>query len=184
MRIIRTITGHCPILSEALEKVAVNQLSSHINISNTYYQYQSAYRKFQSTQTALLKILNDILESMDTSKVIPLIIFDLSDTWDTIDYTIYLEDLIICSRLLRKHSTGLNHIGLEDAWGLSQVTVCPAKRVSNLENIRVTFKSCAFHPLPHLAGVARFLNMLSLTISMLMIARCIFPFPRGTPLWH
>ena len=37
--------------------------------SNTPIQYQSAYRKFDSTETALLKIHNDILASMDAVKV-------------------------------------------------------------------------------------------------------------------
>ena len=48
------------LLSKVLEKVVVNQLNSHINSSNTSNQYQSAYRKFHSTETALLKIHSDI----------------------------------------------------------------------------------------------------------------------------
>ena len=43
-------------LSKVLEKVVVNQLNTHINSSYTSNQYQSAYRKFHSTETALLKI--------------------------------------------------------------------------------------------------------------------------------
>ena len=42
-------------LAEVLEKVVVNQLNSHKSSSNTSNQYQSAYRKFHSTETALLK---------------------------------------------------------------------------------------------------------------------------------
>ena len=34
-------------LSKVLEKVVVNQLNSHLNRSNTFNHYQSAYRKFQ-----------------------------------------------------------------------------------------------------------------------------------------
>ena len=56
-------------LSKVLEKVVVNQLNSHIKSSNTSSQYQSAYSKFHSTETALLKIHNDILASMDAVKV-------------------------------------------------------------------------------------------------------------------
>ena len=41
-------------LSKVLDKVVVNQLNTHINSSNTTNQYQSAYRKFHSTETALL----------------------------------------------------------------------------------------------------------------------------------
>ena len=66
-------------LSKVLEKVVVNQLNTHINSSNTSNQYQSAYRKFHSTETALLKIHSDILASMDL--------------FDTIDHTILLSRL-------------------------------------------------------------------------------------------
>ena len=52
-------------LSKVLEKVVVNQLNSHINGSNTSNHCQSACRKFHSTETALLKIHNDILSSIN-----------------------------------------------------------------------------------------------------------------------
>ena len=80
-------------LSKVLEKVVVNQLNSHINSSNTSNQYQSAYRKFHSTETALLKIHNDILASMDAGKVTALTFLDLSSAFDTIDCTILLNRL-------------------------------------------------------------------------------------------
>ena len=65
-------------LSKVLEKVVVNQGNTHINSSNTSNQYQSAYRKFHSTETALLKIHSDILASMDAGKVTALTLLDLS----------------------------------------------------------------------------------------------------------
>ena len=57
------------------------------------YQYHSAYRKFHSTETALLKIHNDILASMDASKVTALTLLDLSAAFDTINHTILLRRL-------------------------------------------------------------------------------------------
>ena len=80
-------------LSKVLDKVVVNQLHTHINSSNTSNQYQSAYRKFHSTETALLKIHNDILASMDAGKVTPLTLLDLFAAFDTIDHTILLGRL-------------------------------------------------------------------------------------------
>ena len=56
-------------LSKVLEKVVVNQLNSHINGSYTSNQYQSAYRKFHSTETALFENLNNILASVDAEMV-------------------------------------------------------------------------------------------------------------------
>ena len=65
-------------LYKVLEKIVVNQLNSHIISSNTANQYQSAYRKLHSTETALLKIHTDILASMDAGKVTALTLLDLS----------------------------------------------------------------------------------------------------------
>ena len=80
-------------LSKVLKKVVVNQLNTHINSSYTSNQYQSAYRKFHSTETALLKINSDILASIDASRVTALTLLGLSAPFDTIDHTILLSRL-------------------------------------------------------------------------------------------
>ena len=80
-------------LSKILGKLVVSRLNSHINSSHTSNDYQSAYRKFHSTETALLKIHNDILLSMDDSMVTALTLLDLSAAFDTIDHTILLSRL-------------------------------------------------------------------------------------------
>ena len=80
-------------LSKILEKVVASCLNSHINSSHTSNDYQSAYRKFHSTETALLKIHNDILSSMDDGRVTALTLFDLSAAFNTIDHTIFLRRL-------------------------------------------------------------------------------------------
>ena len=59
----------------------------------TLSQCQSAYRKFHSTETALLKIHSDILASMDAGKVTALTLLDPSAAFDTIDHTILLSRL-------------------------------------------------------------------------------------------
>ena len=80
-------------LSKILEKVAVNHLTSLIYSSNKSNHYQSAYRKFQSTDTGLLQINNDILLSMDAGKVTALTLRNLSTAFDTIDHSILLRRL-------------------------------------------------------------------------------------------
>ena len=77
--------------SKVLEKVVLNELNSHINSSTT--SNQSAYTKFHSTETALLKIHSDILASMDAGNVTALTLLDLSAAFDTIDHTILLSRL-------------------------------------------------------------------------------------------
>ena len=80
-------------LSKILEKVVASRLNSHINSSHTSNDYQSASRKFHSTETALLKIHSDILSSMDDGRVTALTLLDLSAAFDTIDHTILLSRL-------------------------------------------------------------------------------------------
>ena len=80
-------------LSKVLEKFVAIRLNSHINSSNASNHYQSAYRKFHSTETARLKIHNNILSSMDDGRVTALTLLDLSAAFDTIDHTILLRRL-------------------------------------------------------------------------------------------
>ena len=80
-------------LSKILEKVVASRLNSQINSSHTSNDYLSTYRKFHSTKTALLKILNDILSSIDDGRVTAFTLLDLSAAFDKIDHTVLLRRL-------------------------------------------------------------------------------------------
>ena len=56
-------------------------------------EYQSAYGKFHSSETALLHVQNDILVSLDFGHSIALLLLDLSAAFDTIDHNILLHRL-------------------------------------------------------------------------------------------
>ena len=108
-------------LSKVLEKVVVNQLNSHINSSKTSNQFQSAYRKFQSTETALLKINKDILVSTDAGKVTALTLLDLSAAFDTIHHTILSRRLDDFFLLLRRRHCRATEPGLAGDIGAIKV---------------------------------------------------------------
>ena len=55
--------------------------------------FQSAYKMYHSTETALLRVQNDILHDIDKKKVSLLVLLDLSAAFDTIDHTILLKRL-------------------------------------------------------------------------------------------
>lgn len=80
-------------LSKIIEKLVLSQLLEHLTSKNLLSAFQSAYRSHHSTETALLKILNDILISLDNGKVCILTLLDLSAAFDTIDHEILLTRL-------------------------------------------------------------------------------------------
>jgi hypothetical protein len=80
-------------LSKVIERASLRQLSYHMDTNDLHTPCQSAYRPFHSTETALLKIENDILNALDSSKGILLILLDLSAAFDTVDHGIFLSRL-------------------------------------------------------------------------------------------
>jgi hypothetical protein len=52
---------------------------------------QSAYKRFHSTETALLKVQNDILIAINNQKCVVLLLLDMSAAFDTVDHEILLE---------------------------------------------------------------------------------------------
>ena len=56
-------------------------------------KFQPGFRKYHSTETALLKVQNDILMSMDNKAVTLLVLLDLSAAFDTIEQFILLNIL-------------------------------------------------------------------------------------------
>ena len=54
---------------------------------------QSAYRKDNITETALLRTINDILQAFEKHEDIILVLLDLSAAFDTIDHQVLLNRL-------------------------------------------------------------------------------------------
>ena len=55
---------------------------------------QSAYRKFHSTETVLLKVYNDNSLNIDNDKVTALNLVGLSTAFDTVDHNILIRPFI------------------------------------------------------------------------------------------
>jgi hypothetical protein len=80
-------------ISKVLERIIHSRISSHLQTFPSISPFQSAYRKLHSTETALLRIYNDLLLSIDKQQVSALVLLDLSAAFDTIDHQILLTRL-------------------------------------------------------------------------------------------
>ena len=64
-----------------------NRIRSHLDKNNLSNPNKSAYKHLHSTETALLKIHNDICMSMDSGKTTTFVLLDLSAAFDTLDHS-------------------------------------------------------------------------------------------------
>ncbi len=92
-------------ISKILEKAVAEQLNAALEAHNIYDKYQSGFRKKHSTETALLRVSNDILMASDAGDCSVLVLLDLSAAFDTVDH---------CSLINRLYSlVGISGSALE-----------------------------------------------------------------------
>ena len=80
-------------VSKLVETVVAKQLQHYLNCNNLFPVFQSAYQQNHSTETALLRVMNDILLNMNNQRVTLLILLDLSAAFDTVNHDIILRRL-------------------------------------------------------------------------------------------
>ncbi len=78
-------------LGKLIERIVALQIVDHLQTNDLMDFFQSAYRKYHSTETALLRVQNDILMHLDKSDTVMLVLLDLSAAFDTIDHKILFE---------------------------------------------------------------------------------------------
>ena len=81
-------------MSKIVEKVVAKQLTEYLDCNNLP-KLQSGFRRFHSTETAVLKVLSDVYTAIDQGQVALLALLDVSAAFDTVDHTILLDRLSI-----------------------------------------------------------------------------------------
>ena len=80
-------------LSKILEKAVGRQLYSYLTGAKLFSSHQSAYRKFLSTETVLLRVTSDLVSHLDKGEVALMAFLDLSAAFDTVDKETLLNRL-------------------------------------------------------------------------------------------
>ena len=71
----------------------VLQLIGYITENHVDKTFQSAYKLLHSTETALVRVNNDILVALDNHQFVILLLLDLSAAFDTVGHNILLHRL-------------------------------------------------------------------------------------------
>ena len=81
-------------LGKVIERAATKQYVDYLTVNELFARSHSAYHQYHSTETALLRVCDDILRSLDKphGEVI-LVLLDLTAAFDTIDHALLLQRL-------------------------------------------------------------------------------------------
>ena len=80
-------------ISKILERLVLVRIRPHVHMSKQFSLFQSAYRRRHSTETALIRVVNDLNSSMESGSKSILLSLDISATFDTIDTDKLLQRL-------------------------------------------------------------------------------------------
>ena len=120
--------SNLPFLSKILEKVVLHKLLSYLQENNLSNPFQSAYRAGHSTETVLLRIVND------NDNISVLLLLDLSAAFDTIDHQILLSRL--------NSVFGIQSTALQWFQSYSQTDISPLQSITRLPHHHSSCKVC------------------------------------------
>jgi hypothetical protein len=80
-------------ISKMVERLFMSRVISHVEQAPCFNRFQSAYRRDHSTETAILRMLNDAYCTADNKSRTLLVQLDPSAAFDTIDHSTLLKRL-------------------------------------------------------------------------------------------
>ena len=73
------------VLCKLLERLVARQLMQYLSYADLLPSLQSGFRPGHSTETAVLRVLSDILQAVDRGDSAALILLDLFAAFDTVE---------------------------------------------------------------------------------------------------
>jgi len=85
--------SNLPVLSQLLERLVARHLMDYLSFADLLPSLQSGFRQGHSTETAVVRVLSDILQAVDRCDSAALILLDLSAAFNTVDHEVLLKRL-------------------------------------------------------------------------------------------
>ena len=101
--------SNLPFLSKLLERAVQSQLQAFLDANSAMPAHHSAYRKHHKTETALIKVYDDLLKATDNGQMSDLFLLNLTAVlirWIMNCYWHGWNELLVYGA---KYSPGLNH---------------------------------------------------------------------------
>lgn len=80
-------------LSKLSERVVDIRVNEQMTANNLHCKYEHGYKPCHSTETLLVRLVNDVLLSLDNNNAVILLLIDLSAAFDTVDIDLLLHIL-------------------------------------------------------------------------------------------
>ena len=80
-------------ISKIIKRLVYSRITSHVSSSPNFNPFQSAYRKYHSTETTFLRITDSLRNICATGHTAVLVSLDLSAAFDTLDHNILINIL-------------------------------------------------------------------------------------------
>ena len=126
-------------IGKLIERVVLKRMNDHMAQNNLNMPFQSAYKKHHSTETLMIRIVNDLLITIDEKKATVVMLLDLSAAFDTVDHNKLLHILkseigivgtaldwfrsFLCGRCQRVHVGGFESAEIIIRFGVPQGSV-------------------------------------------------------------
>ena len=95
------------LISKLIEKAVASQLIDYLSFNSLHESFQSAYKRYHSSETAVLRVHNDILRSIDNGESVILVLLNLSAAFDTVNHELLLSRLSHAMDSVDRFSSGL-----------------------------------------------------------------------------
>ena len=82
-----------PVLCKVIERHMHNTLYTFLCDNNLIFSRQSGFRKNHSTETALIKIIDDLLFNLNKDRVTGVVLIDYCKAFDMVDHELLLKNL-------------------------------------------------------------------------------------------